>query len=187
MSHFENVIITKNEETSQNEPAQNEQNEESMQKEESAQREESVQQFPRINNDRKTKNYRKGRFSEEEDRMLIEKYNMFIGDHKHNIFSVIEQYLNRNPKSLRERYCNHLDPNIDHSELSKEEKAKIKSIYETLKTPSFSEIARILNTYNLKGNRKRRTDLVVRNYLSPRLRKEKRIRDRMSLSVILNQ
>ncbi|CAG8547539.1 4453_t:CDS:2 [Diversispora eburnea] len=143
-------------------------------------------QTGKTNNNRKTKEYRKGRFTEKEDRDLTKFYNMYIDDHRHNIFAVIEPLLNRNSKSLRERYCNHLDPNIDRSELTKEEKAKIKSIYESLKTTSFSEIARILNQSNAKRSEKRRTDLLIRNYLSPRLRKEKRIKDRMSIQNILN-
>ncbi|RHZ82773.1 hypothetical protein Glove_103g278 [Diversispora epigaea] len=151
-------------------------------------KEEPDQTFPQMGrtNNRKNKEYQKGRFTEKEDLDLIKFYNMYIEGHRHNIFAVIEPLMNRNSKSLRERYCNHLDPNIDRTELTKEEKSKIKSIYDSLKTTSFSEIARILNQSNSERNKKRRTDLLIRNYLSPRLRKEKRIKDRMSLRTILN-
>ncbi|CAG8579497.1 3122_t:CDS:2 [Diversispora eburnea] len=147
------------------------------------------QKFPQTNetnNNLKTQEYRKGRFTEEEDQDLIKFYNMYIEDQRNKILAVMEPHLNRNSKSLRERYCNHLDPNVDHSELTKEEKLKIKFIYESLRTTSFSEIARILNQSNVERNEKRRTDFLIRNYLSPRLRKEKRIKDRMSITNILN-
>ncbi|CAG8579480.1 3121_t:CDS:2 [Diversispora eburnea] len=111
---------------------------------------------------------------------------MYIEDQRNKILAVMEPHLNRNSKSLRERYCNHLDPNVGHNELTKEEKLKIKFTYESLRTTKSSEIARILNQSNVERNEKRRTDFLVRNYLFPRLRKEKKIKDRMSITNILN-
>ncbi|CAG8649753.1 1092_t:CDS:1 [Acaulospora morrowiae] len=141
--------------------------------------------------------YRTGRFTPEEDRRLIDLYNQHVESHKHNIFAVIEPLMHRNSKSLRERFCNHLAPDIDHSELDDAEKTFIDEEQEKCQTSStpFSEIARSLSERNkklYKGNRNvyRRTDLVVRNYLAPRIRKKResaeRIRRAMLISSLLD-
>ncbi|CAG8621370.1 4433_t:CDS:1 [Acaulospora morrowiae] len=142
--------------------------------------------------------YRTGRFTAEEDQLLVDLYNQHVESHKHNIFAVIEPLMLRNSKSLRERFCNHLAPDIDHSELNDEEKSFIDEEQEKCKAPStpFSEIARSLSERNkklYKGTRSnyRRTDLVVRNYLAPRIRKRResaeRIRRIMHIESLLDE
>ncbi|CAG8542020.1 15007_t:CDS:1, partial [Acaulospora colombiana] len=100
--------------------------------------------------------YSTGRFTTEEDALLVQLYDKFINDHRHNIFAIIEPKMRRNSKSLRERYCNHLAPDIDHSELRDEEKAFIdeqeKKYAATSSTP-FSEIAKSLSAKNKNGLR----------------------------------
>ncbi|CAG8679102.1 13820_t:CDS:2, partial [Acaulospora morrowiae] len=66
--------------------------------------------------------YRTGRFTPEEDQMLVDLYNQHVESHKHNIFAVIESLMHRNSESLRERFFNHLASDTDRSELNDKKK-----------------------------------------------------------------
>ncbi|CAG8767681.1 32754_t:CDS:2 [Racocetra persica] len=133
---------------------------------------------------------RKGRYLPYEDKRLIYYYKELKDKHKNNVFAVIETYMNRSAKSLRERYCNHLDENIDNTELTHDEKTRIYDIYYKLgRRPVHAEIARRLSEAREDG--KRRTDLIVRNFLSPKLKKNKessiRIKTVMAVDALINE
>ncbi|CAG8618570.1 14880_t:CDS:2, partial [Cetraspora pellucida] len=132
---------------------------------------------------------RKGRYHPYEDQLLTKYYKEFKDKHKNNVFAVIETYMNRSAKSLRERYCNHLDENIDSTELTQDEKTRIYDIYHELGCrPVHADIARRLSEGRLDS--KRRTDLIVRNFLSPKLKKNKessiRIKTVMAVDALIN-
>ncbi|CAG8649484.1 10344_t:CDS:2 [Dentiscutata erythropus] len=136
------------------------------------------------------KNIRKGRYQPYEDTQLIRLYKKLKDQHKNNVFAMIEQIMDRTAKSLRERYCNHLDERIDSSELLPAEKTRIYELYHMLgNRPVHAEIARLLSEGREDG--RRRTDLIVRNFLSPKLKKNKesstRIKDMMDLNTLIHK
>ncbi|CAG8502540.1 5937_t:CDS:2 [Dentiscutata heterogama] len=136
------------------------------------------------------RNICKGRYQPYEDDQLVRLYKKLKDQHKNNVFAMIEQIMNRTAKSLRERYCNHLDERIDSSELKLEEKTRIYELYHELgNRPVHAEIARLLSEGREDG--KRRTDLIVRNFLSPKLKKKKesstRIKDMMHVNTLIHK
>ncbi|CAG8777498.1 hypothetical protein C2G38_2253040 [Gigaspora rosea] len=133
---------------------------------------------------------RKGRYQPYEDAQLACLYKRLKDKHKNNVFAMIEQIMDRTAKSLRERYCNHLDERIDSTELTQAEKTRIYELYHMLgDRPVHAEIARLLSEGRNDG--KRRTDLIVRNFLSPKLKKNKesstRIKRAMDVDTLINK
>ncbi|CAG8568569.1 7544_t:CDS:2 [Gigaspora margarita] len=133
---------------------------------------------------------RKGRYQPYEDAQLVCLYKRFKDKHKNNVFAMIEQIMDRTAKSLRERYCNHLDERIDSTELTQTEKTRIYELYHMLgDRPVHAEIARLLSEGRKDG--RRRTDLIVRNFLSPKLKKNKesstRIKRAMDVDTLINK
>ncbi|GBB83329.1 hypothetical protein RclHR1_10060002 [Rhizophagus clarus] len=129
-----------------------------------------------------------GSYTDVENEQIIGLYEEYSNEP--NKWKLIATRLGRNHKSVRERYVNHLDPFIDKSDLTTEEKLKIDEL-QKIYLKKWADIAKELSK-NRKGGR--RTELQVKNYWNSKHRtnnrhKEKsfeRISSRMNIKAILN-
>ena len=101
------------------------------------------------------------KFTEEEDEAIMEAVRV-VGD-RHWKTVAIACNLGRPPKSIRERYRQHLDPNINHTPFTEEEDTCILNLYQEWGS-AWAEIAKCLG-----GGR---TDSQVKNRFNGSLRKQ---------------
>ncbi|RIA87177.1 hypothetical protein C1645_828157 [Glomus cerebriforme] len=111
-----------------------------------------------------------GVYTEEDDALLIELYKQYFGEM--NKWKVIAAKLSRNHKSARERYVNHLDPTIDHSDLTIKEKHEIDELQTNPKY--FKKWAEIAKKISVNREQGRRTELQVKNYWNSKFRSQRR-------------
>ncbi|RIA98372.1 hypothetical protein C1645_750106 [Glomus cerebriforme] len=133
----------------------------------------------------------RGVYNDAEDALILELYKLYSKEN--NKWKLIAQKLNRNHKSVRERFVNHLDPTIDKSDLTLEEKKEIDKLQNNpVYTKKWAVIAKKISEN--KNHGKRRTELAVKNYWNSKDRTSKRkitkqsyerIRNVMSISYIL--
>ncbi|CAB4438954.1 unnamed protein product [Rhizophagus irregularis] len=115
-----------------------------------------------------------GPYTNEEDAQLIELYEQHSD--KVDKWKIIAGNLNRNYKSVRERYVNHLDQTIDKSDLTADEKREIDDLqtnpcYNKKYRNKWPEIAKKLSLNRKQG---RRTELQIKNYWNSKERAQKR-------------
>ncbi|RGB32144.1 hypothetical protein C1646_231897 [Rhizophagus diaphanus] len=115
-----------------------------------------------------------GPYTNEEDAQLIELYKQHSD--KVDKWKIIAGNLNRNYKSVRERYVNHLDQTIDKSDLTADEKREIDDLqtnpcYNKKYRNKWPEIAKKLSLNRKQG---RRTELQIKNYWNSKERAQKR-------------
>ncbi|CAB4380354.1 unnamed protein product [Rhizophagus irregularis] len=115
-----------------------------------------------------------GPYTNEEDAQLIELYEQHSD--KVDKWKIIAGNLNRNYKSIRERYVNHLDQTIDKSDLTADEKREIDDLqtnpcYNKKYRNKWPEIAKKLSLNRKQG---RRTELQIKNYWNSKERTQKR-------------
>ncbi|GBC06430.1 hypothetical protein RclHR1_06820009 [Rhizophagus clarus] len=116
----------------------------------------------------------RGSYSEQEDIQLKKLYKQHSD--RPDKWKIIASELNRNYKSVRERYVNHLDQTIDKSELTVEEKREIDDLqtnpcYLKEYRNKWPEIAKKLSLNRKEG---RRTELQIKNYWNSKDRAQKR-------------
>ncbi|CAB4486147.1 unnamed protein product [Rhizophagus irregularis] len=131
---------------------------------------------------------RGGAYTKEEDNRILELYEIYSTEN--NKWKLIASELKRGHKSVRERYVNHLDPTIDKSDLTIQEKHKIDRL-QSIYMKKWAELAKALSNNRKDG---RRTELQVKNYWNSKHRTNnrnknksyERISDQMRLKKILN-
>ncbi|CAB4394820.1 unnamed protein product [Rhizophagus irregularis] len=131
---------------------------------------------------------RGGAYTKEEDNRILELYELHSTEN--NKWKLIASELKRGHKSVRERYVNHLDPTIDKSDLTIQEKHKIDRL-QSIYMKKWADIAKALSNNRKDG---RRTELQVKNYWNSKHRTNnrnknksyERISDQMRLKKILN-
>ncbi|PKY30991.1 hypothetical protein RhiirB3_475035 [Rhizophagus irregularis] len=115
-----------------------------------------------------------GPYTNEEDAQLIELYEQHSD--KVDKWKIIAGNLNRNYKSIRERYVNHLDQTIDKSDLTADEKREIDDLqtnpcYNKKYRNKWPEIAKKLSLNRKQG---RRTELQIKNYWNSKERTQRK-------------
>ncbi|CAB4419206.1 unnamed protein product [Rhizophagus irregularis] len=131
---------------------------------------------------------RGGAYTKEEDNRILELYEMYSTENTK--WKLIASEIQRGHKSVRERYVNHLDPTIDKSDLTIQEKHKIDGL-QSIYMKKWADIAKVLSDNRKEG---RRTELQVKNYWNSKHRTNnrnknksyERISDQMRLKKILN-
>ncbi|PKC08295.1 hypothetical protein RhiirA5_477608 [Rhizophagus irregularis] len=96
---------------------------------------------------------RGGAYTKEEDNRILELYEIYSTEN--NKWKLIASELKRGHKSVRERYVNHLDPTIDKSDLTIQEKHKIDRL-QSIYMKKWAELAKALSNNRKDG---RRTEL----------------------------
>ncbi|PKY45872.1 hypothetical protein RhiirA4_443997 [Rhizophagus irregularis] len=91
---------------------------------------------------------RGGAYTKEEDNRILELYEMYSTENTK--WKLIASEIQRGHKSVRERYVNHLDPTIDKSDLTIQEKHKIDGL-QSIYMKKWADIAKEKPDLNLKG------------------------------------
>ncbi|POG59832.1 hypothetical protein GLOIN_2v1884734 [Rhizophagus irregularis DAOM 181602=DAOM 197198] len=116
------------------------------------------------------KNTKPGSYTNEEDALIIKLYDQYMGET--NKWKIIAVKLYRGHKSIRERYVNHLDPTIDRSDFTNEEKNEINNLQNN--PEYFRKWAEIAKRISVNRKQGRRTELQVKNYWNSKDRTQKR-------------